>query len=61
MEILYFTAQGKIDIYAPIEDIEFSYGKFWKISFATPAVDGVVLMLKQWAIVMLDHQLISTA
>ena len=39
----------KIDIYAPSEDNEFPYGKFWKISFATPAVGGVVLLLKQWA------------
>ena len=29
--------------------MEFPYGKFWKISFATPAVGGLVLMLEQWA------------
>ena len=44
-----FTAQGKIDVYAPGEDIEFPYGKFWGTSYATPAVGGLVLLLKQCA------------
>ena len=44
-----FTAQGKVDVYAPGEDIESPYGKFWGTSFATPAVGGLVLLLKQWA------------
>ena len=46
-----FTSKGKVDIYAPGEDIEFpsTEGKFWGTSFATPAVGGLVLLLKQWA------------
>ena len=46
-----FTSKGKVDVYAPGEDIEFpsTEGKFWGTSFATPAVGGLVLLLKQWA------------
>ena len=46
-----FTPPVKIDVYAPGEDIEFpTIGyKFWGTSYATPAVAGLVLLLKQWA------------
>ena len=44
-----FTAQGRVDVYAPGEDIEFSGVKYWGTSFATPAVGGLILLLKQWA------------
>lgn len=46
-----FTSKGKVDVYAPGEDIKFpsTEGKFWGTSFATPAVGGLVLLLKQWA------------
>ena len=44
-----FTPSVKIDVYAPGEDIEFLGCKFWGTSYATPAVAGLVLLLKQWA------------
>ena len=45
-----FNARGRIDVYAPGEDIpmpSLTQGKFWGTSFAAPAVAGLVLLLKQ--------------
>ena len=45
------TPQVKIDVYAPGEDIKFPTSDeiFWGTSYATPAVAGLVLLLKEWA------------
>lgn len=58
-----FTAKGRVDVYAPGEDIEFPSDvpginvKFMGTSYANPAVGSIVLLLKQWAnYCMLDHQ-----
>ena len=45
-----FTAQGRVDVYAPGEDIQLPSGTSYGTSFATPAVGGLVLLLKQLAI-----------
>ena len=45
-----FTACGRIDVYAPGENIpmpSLTQGTFWGTSFAAPAVGGLVLLLKQ--------------
>jgi len=39
-----YTSKGVIDVYAPGDFLEFC-----GTSFATPAVGGIVLLLKQWA------------
>ena len=44
-----FNSQGRTDVWAPGEDIEVHGSKFEGTSFATPAVGGLVLLLKQWA------------
>ena len=46
-----FTPPVNIDVYAPGEDIEFPSieDKLSGTSYATPAVAGLVLLLKQWA------------
>ena len=44
-----FTAQGKVDVYAPGEDIQLPSGISYGTSFATPAVGGLILLLKQLA------------
>ena len=44
-----FNSQGRTDVWAPGEDIEVYGSKFDGTSFATPAVGGLVLLLKQWA------------
>ena len=44
-----FNSQGRTDVWAPGEDIEVGGIKFEGTSFATPAVGGLVLLLKQWA------------
>ena len=46
-----FTPTVKIDVYAPGEDILIPSTKeiVWGTSYATPAVAGLVLLLKQWA------------
>ena len=45
------TPQVKIDVYAPGDDLKFptTDNIFWGTSYATPAVAGLVLLLKQWA------------
>ena len=41
-----FNSQGRTDVWAPGEDIEVGGSKFEGTSFATPAVGGLVLLLK---------------
>ena len=47
-----FNACGRIDVYAPGEDIPLpsTQDTFWGTSFAAPAVGGLVSLLKQCAI-----------
>ena len=44
-----FTAQGRVDVYAPGEDIQLPSGTSYGTSFATPAVGGLILLSKQLA------------
>ena len=47
-----FNSEGIINVYAPGEDIPSPFstsGTFWGTSFATPAVSGLVSLLKQCA------------
>ena len=44
-----FNSQGRTDVCAPGEDIEVNGEKIHGTSYATPALGGLVLLLKQWA------------
>ena len=41
------TSDGRIDVWAPEENI--TDRSLWGTSFATPAIAGLILLLKQWA------------
>ena len=43
-----YTAKGRTDVYAP-GDVELPSGEDLGTSYATPAIGGLVLLLKQWA------------